>query len=82
MPETVLVLQNSNAVFTAQIDAPDEKPRLTSLLIGSIVEVNGVCLAKTDNQGKVVSFHPRDRTALPLHSAQVGPPRLVSGAGL
>ena len=56
MPETVLVLQSSNAVFTAQIDAPDGKPELTSLLIGSSVEVNGVCLTKTDNQGKVVSF--------------------------
>jgi signal transduction histidine kinase len=56
MPETVLVLQSSNAVFTAQIDAPDGKPELTSLLIGSSVEVSGVCLTKTDNQGKVVSF--------------------------
>ena len=56
MPETVLVLQSGNAIFTAQIDAPDGKPELTSLLIGSSVEVSGVCLTKIDNQGKMVSF--------------------------
>jgi len=56
MPETVLVLQSGNAIFTAQVDAPDGKPELTSLLIGSSVEVSGVCLTKIDNQGKVVSF--------------------------
>ena len=56
MPETVLVLQSGNAIFTAQIDAPYGKPELTSLLIGSSVEVSGVCLTKIDNQGKMVSF--------------------------
>jgi len=70
MPETILVLQSSNDVFTAQIDAPDGKPKLTSLLIGSRVEVSGVCLTKIDNQGRVVSFQILIPTAQDVYVVQ------------
>jgi signal transduction histidine kinase len=55
-PETVLVLQTTNAIFTAQFDAPGREPELTSIPVGSSVEVSGICIAKTDDQGKLTSF--------------------------
>ncbi len=68
--ETVLVLQSTNAIFTAQLDAPGQKPELTSIQIGSIVEVNGICLTKIDGQGKVESFQLIVPTAQDVHVVQ------------
>ncbi len=55
-PETVLVLQSSNVIFTAQLDSPGQTPELTTIPIGSVIEINGICLTKIDDYGKVESF--------------------------
>ena len=66
-PETILVLQTTNAIFTAQFDATGEKAELTSLLLGSSVEISGICLTKTDDLGKVASFQILIPTAQDVH---------------
>jgi len=66
-PETILVLQTTNAIFTAQFDATGEKAELTSLLLGSSVEISGICLIKTDDLGKVASFQILIPTAQDVH---------------
>ncbi|HUA38132.1 MAG TPA: histidine kinase [Candidatus Sulfopaludibacter sp.] len=63
--ETILMLQSSNVIFTAQLDAPGQSPELTTIPLGSTVEINGICLTKVDELGKVESFQiliptPRD----------------------
>jgi len=53
---TTLVLQNTNVTFTAETSEPREQEELTSIPIGSTVEVSGVCLIEIDSQGKMKSF--------------------------
>jgi signal transduction histidine kinase len=53
---TTLVLQNSNVVFAAEADSPQEQPSLTAIPLGSTVEVSGICLTEVANDGKVKSF--------------------------
>jgi signal transduction histidine kinase len=54
--KTILVLQPSNLVFTAEKEAAAEDSFLTSIPIGSTLEVNGVCLLQTDEAGKTKSM--------------------------
>jgi signal transduction histidine kinase len=53
---TTLVLQNSNVIFAAEADEPQEQSSLAAIPLGSTVEVSGVCLTEIDNNGKVQSF--------------------------
>src|SRR6185312_9791381 len=54
--KTILVLQSSNLVFTAEKEGVTEDSFLTSIPIGSTLEVNGVCLLQTDEVGKTKSM--------------------------
>src|SRR6185312_10190504 len=54
--KTILVLQASNLVFTAEKEGITEDSFLTSIPIGSTLEVNGVCLLQTDEFGKTKSM--------------------------
>ena len=54
--ETILMLQSSNVVFTAESDAPDQSPELSTIPIGSTVQISGICLTTLDELGKVESF--------------------------
>jgi signal transduction histidine kinase len=53
---TSLVLQSENAIFTAEADEPQGEGRLGAIPLGSIVQVNGVCLTEIDSDGKMKSF--------------------------
>jgi signal transduction histidine kinase len=56
-PQTVLVLQNSsNLVFTAEREGAEEESELTSLPVGSAVEVSGICLLQSAEDGKTKSI--------------------------
>ena len=52
---TTLVLQNSNFLFEAEKDATVADTYLTSIPIGSVVAVSGVCVLENDEDGKVKS---------------------------
>jgi len=53
---TALVLQGSNFTFTAEADYAPGQPELAVIQIGSVVQVNGVCLTQIDSGGKLKSF--------------------------
>jgi len=55
-PRIVLVLQTSNLVFTAEKEGAAEDSFLTSIPIGSILKINGVCQLQTDEFGKTKSM--------------------------
>ena len=56
-PQTVLVLQDdTNFVFTAEKEGIEEESELTSLPIGSTVEVSGICLLQSAEDGKTKSI--------------------------
>ena len=62
---TTLVQQSDNFIFTAEADEPQGEGELSSILVGSTVLVNGVCLTEIDSDGKMKSFRlllgsPRD----------------------
>jgi signal transduction histidine kinase len=50
---TTLVLQNSNFLFEAEKDTLDQNGFLTSIPIGSVVQVSGICLLESDQDGKI-----------------------------
>lgn len=52
---TTLVLQNSNFLFEAEKDTTVADKYLTSIPIGSVVAVSGVCVLENDEDGKVKS---------------------------
>lgn len=53
--KTVLVLQTTNLVFTAEKEGAEEDASLISIPIGSTVEVSGVCLLQSAEDGKTKS---------------------------
>jgi signal transduction histidine kinase len=53
---TVLILHGTNFTFTAEADDIHGQHELEAIPIGSLVEVNGVCLTEIDNAGKLKSF--------------------------
>ncbi|HTR40818.1 MAG TPA: histidine kinase [Pseudomonadales bacterium] len=56
--QTTLVLQNSsNLLFAAEKDTTEPKDFLTSIPIGSEVEVKGICMLESDEDGKIKSLH-------------------------
>ncbi len=52
---SVLVLQTSNLVFTAEKEPPEEDSSLASIPIGSTVAVSGICLLQSTEDGKAKS---------------------------
>jgi signal transduction histidine kinase len=54
--QTTLVLQTSNFIFVAEKDTSEPNSFLTAIPIGSLVEVRGVCLLETGDDGKIKSF--------------------------
>ncbi len=53
---TVLVLQGTNFTFTAEAEEKQGPSALGAIPIGSVMEVNGVCLMEIDSDGKLKSF--------------------------
>lgn len=51
-----LVLQNSNTLFTAELDEQPAHAKLAAIPLGSIVEVSGICLTEINAEGGVDSF--------------------------
>jgi signal transduction histidine kinase len=54
--KTILVLQASNVIFTAQADTAFPNIVLKSIPIGSVIEVSGVCFLQSDENGSIKSF--------------------------
>ena len=52
---TTLVLQNTNYLFTAEKDTSDNNPMLSSIPIGSVVEINGIALLESSEDAKIKS---------------------------
>ena len=56
MVKTTLVLQTTNLLFTAEADAANPDPALTSIPLGSRIQVNGVCFLQSEANGTIKSF--------------------------
>lgn len=54
--KTILVLQASNLMFTAQAETTGPNLFLKSIPIGSVIEVSGVCFLQSDENGSIKSF--------------------------
>jgi signal transduction histidine kinase len=54
--KTVLLLQSENLSFTAEAETPDEDPNLSSIPIGSRIEVSGICLTESGTDGRFKSL--------------------------
>lgn len=54
--QTTLVLQTTNFIFVAEKDKPEENRSLTSIPIGSLVEVSGICLLDSAEDGRIKSL--------------------------
>ena len=53
---TILMLQSTNLVFTAEAETPEQEAELTGIPIGSFVEVSGICLTESADDGKMKSL--------------------------
>jgi hypothetical protein len=54
--QTILVLQTTNYIFAAEKNTTEENGFLTAIPIGSLVEVTGICLLESGDNGKIKSF--------------------------
>jgi signal transduction histidine kinase len=54
--KTILVIQTSNLVFTAETESVTTDPRISSIPIGSLVEARGICFLQSGEDGKIKSF--------------------------
>jgi signal transduction histidine kinase len=63
--QTTLVLQSTNFIFVAEKDTSGGNSLLTSIPIGSLVEVSGICLLESSDDGKIKTF----RVLLPTSQA-------------
>jgi signal transduction histidine kinase len=57
VPRTILMLQNSNVFFTAEADTSGQNDLLAAIPIGSLIEVSGICLLESADDGTIKSFH-------------------------
>ncbi len=53
---TTLVLQDTNFIFTAEKDTTELNSFLTAIPIGSQVEVSGICMLESGDDGKIKSM--------------------------
>jgi len=80
---TVLVLQGTNFTFAVEAGYSPGQEALAAIQIGSLLQVNGVCLTQIDSEGKLKSFQvllgdPRDVQILEKPS-WLTPQRLLIG---
>jgi len=80
---TVLVLQGTNFTFSAEADEMPGHAKLGTIPIGSVMEVNGICLTEIDSDGKLKSFQilmrsPEDFTII-KKTSWLTPQRLLVG---
>lgn len=54
--KTILELQSSNVVFTAEAETPTPDQPLKSIPIGSLVEVSGICFLQSAVDGRIQSI--------------------------
>ncbi|HUA39330.1 MAG TPA: histidine kinase [Candidatus Sulfopaludibacter sp.] len=54
--KTTLVLQTTNLLFTAEAETVNPDPALTSIPLGSSVQVNGICFLQSEANGTIKSF--------------------------
>ena len=54
--QTTLVLQTTNFIFVAEKDTSEPNGFLSAIPIGSLVEVSGICLLESSDDGKIKSF--------------------------
>jgi signal transduction histidine kinase len=54
--KTILVLQASNRVFTAQAETTEPNRMLDSIPLGSVIDVSGVCFLQCAEDGRIQSF--------------------------
>lgn len=65
--QTTLVLQSSNLLFAAEKDTSEQNGFLTSIPIGSVVEVDGICILESDDDGKIKTLHVLLPTSHDVH---------------
>jgi signal transduction histidine kinase len=65
--QTTLVLQSSNLLFAAEKDTSELNGFLTSIPIGSLVEVEGVCILESDEDGKIKTLRVLLPTSHDVH---------------
>jgi signal transduction histidine kinase len=56
LPRSILILQNSNVIFTAEADAAGPDSFSAAIPIGSLVEISGICLLESSDDGSIKSF--------------------------
>ena len=83
---TTLVLQSESAIFSAEADEPQSESTLSAIPLGSIVQVNGVCLTEIDSDGKMKSFRllvgsPKD-VQIVQRPSWLTPQRLLVSLGI
>jgi signal transduction histidine kinase len=54
--KTTLVLQSTNLIFTAEAETPAPNSLLTSIPIGSVLAVSGICFLQSEEDGKIKSL--------------------------
>jgi signal transduction histidine kinase len=54
--QTTLMLQTTNFIFDAEKDTSEPNTLLAAIPIGSLVEVRGICLLESSDDGKIKSF--------------------------
>lgn len=54
--KTILVLQTTNLLFTAEAETVQPNPVLTSIPLGSTIQVRGICFLQSEESGTIKSF--------------------------
>jgi signal transduction histidine kinase len=54
--QAVLMIQGDNSMFTAEAETPAGIATLSSIPLGSTIEVSGVCLTESEEDGTIKSF--------------------------
>lgn len=54
--KTILELQSSNVLFTAEAETPTPDQALKSIPIGSLVQVSGICFLQSAADGRILSI--------------------------
>jgi len=54
--KTTLVLQTTNLLFTADAETVERDPALTSIPLGSVLQVSGICFLQSAESGTIKSF--------------------------
>ncbi|MDB6068157.1 MAG: hypothetical protein JWR26_4365 [Pedosphaera sp.] len=83
---TTLMLEQTNSLFTAVIEEPGDGANLASIPIGGIIEVSGVCVTESADDGKIKSLQillPTSKSVRVLQKPDwLTPGRLLVGVGI